>query len=62
MANTLAMELDEAKLGLYGGNHRPLAAGFLARAEPLGFAAGDTNIYRYVGNEPRSYAVVTLRP
>ena len=34
-----------------GCNGSSLADAMLAGAEPLGFAAGDTNLYRYVGNE-----------
>ena len=34
-----------------GCNGSALADAMLAGAEPLGFAAGDTNLYRYVGNE-----------
>ena len=38
--------------GALGGDGSSLDRRNLSRAEPLGFAAGDTNLYRYVGNGP----------
>ena len=35
-----------------GEDGSSLGFGSLSGAEPLGFAAGDTNLYRYVGNDP----------
>ena len=47
----------ETEFGLYYYRSRyydPLTGRFMAR-DPLGFAAGDVNLYRYVGNNPISY-------
>ncbi len=47
----------EAEFDLYYYRSRyydPLTGRFMTR-DPLGFAAGDVNLYRYVGNNPVSY-------
>ena len=47
----------ERDLGIYYYRARyydPLTGRFMAR-DPLGFAAGDVNLYRYVGNNPVSF-------
>jgi len=46
------MELDGETLRVLGWDGSSLVAGPLGGADPLGFAAGDANLYRYVGNDP----------
>ena len=51
-----SQELDPES-GLYdydGRYYDPILAQF-ASQDPLGFAAGDVNLYRYVGNSPTNY-------
>ena len=51
-----SQELDPES-GLYdydGRYYDPILAQF-ASEDPLGFAAGDVNLYRYVGNSPVNY-------
>jgi hypothetical protein len=38
-----------------GGRNLRLSARSLAQQEPLGFEAGDTNLYRYVENDPTDF-------
>jgi RHS repeat-associated protein len=48
---------DERNLGIYYYRARyydPLTGRFMVR-DPLGFAAGDVNLYRYVGNNPTRF-------
>jgi RHS repeat-associated protein len=44
----------EADTGLYHFRHRDLSVplGRWTRTDPIGFAAGDQNLYRYVGGNP----------
>jgi hypothetical protein len=52
MISTRAMGRDGAMLRLLSWDGSSLLAGPLGGADPLGFAAGDANLYRYVGNDP----------
>jgi hypothetical protein len=55
MISTRAMGRDGATLRVQGWDGLSLVAGPLGGAEPLGFAADDANLYRYVGNEPTDW-------
>jgi RHS repeat-associated protein len=50
------MSRYEAVIGLYDARHRHLSPslGRWVEVDPLGFAAGDTNLYRLEGNQPTS--------
>jgi hypothetical protein len=52
MSNTLTLGGDSAVLGEQETVILPLSAGSLGDYGPLGFDAGDANLYRYVGNDP----------
>jgi hypothetical protein len=52
MASTRTIRRDSATLRVQGWDGSSLVAGTLGGADPLGFAAGDANLYRYVGNDP----------
>lgn len=52
MASTRTMGRDGATLRVLGWDGSSLGAGMLGGADPLGFAGGDTNLYRYVHNDP----------
>ena len=52
MTSTRTIRRDSATLRVHGWAGSSLGAGPLGGAEPLGFAAGDANLYRYVGNGP----------
>ncbi len=52
MTSTHTMGRDGATLGVRGWDGTSLGARTLGGADPLGFAAGDANLYRYVGNDP----------
>ena len=39
----------------WGGDGSSLEAGGMSGADPLGFAAGDANLYSYVGNSPGNF-------
>ncbi len=52
MMSTLTMGRNEATSGLQGGEHLSLTGGILADTAPLAFRGGDTNLYRYVHNDP----------
>jgi RHS repeat-associated protein len=54
------MEYDSTT-GLYYDHARyyDAAIGRFVEQDPMGFAAGDTNLYRYVGNEPTAVADVS---
>jgi RHS repeat-associated protein len=47
----------DAAAGLYHARHRDYSPGMgrWLQADPIGFAAGDQNLYRFVGNSPASY-------
>lgn len=55
MAGTQAMGRHGATLRVLGWDGSSLGDASLAGADPLGFAAGDTNLYRYVGNSPTNF-------
>jgi RHS repeat-associated protein len=49
-------DLDsETGLDYYRARYYDAAVGRFISEDPIGFAAGDTNIYRYVGNSPTNY-------
>ncbi len=52
MASTRTMGRDDAMLRVRGWDGSSLGFGTLGGADPLGFAAGDANLYRYVHNDP----------
>jgi len=52
MASTRAMGRDGATLRVLGWDGSSLGDASLGGADPLGFAGGDTNLYRYVHNDP----------
>lgn len=52
MASTQALGRDGATLRVWGWDGSSLGVAGLGGADPLGFAAGDANLYRYVGNDP----------
>ncbi len=52
MVGTQAMTRDGARLRVWGWDGSSLGDAGLAGADPLGFAAGDANLYRYVHNDP----------
>jgi hypothetical protein len=52
MIGTRTMGRDGATPRVLGWDSSSLVAGTLGGADPLGFAAGDANLYRYVGNDP----------
>jgi hypothetical protein len=52
MTSTRTMGRVGATGRVLGWDGSSLVAGPLGGAEPLGFAAGDANLYRYVGNDP----------
>lgn len=52
MASTQTMGRDGVTLRVLGWDGSSLGAGTLGGADPLGFAGGDTNLYRYVHNDP----------
>jgi hypothetical protein len=52
MFSTRTMGRDVATLRVLDWDGSSLMAGPLGGADPLGFAAGDANLYRYVGNDP----------
>ena len=52
MTSTRTMGRDGTTLRVLGWDGSSLGAGTLGGADPLGFAAGDANLYRYVGNDP----------
>jgi uncharacterized protein RhaS with RHS repeats len=52
MTNTRTMGRVGATGWVLGWDGSSLGAGSLGGADPLGFAAGDANLYRYVGNNP----------
>lgn len=45
------------EIGLYDYRHRIYSAelGRFLQTDPIGFEAGDVNLYRYVGNNPINY-------
>ena len=51
MTSTRTIRRDDARLRVQGWDGSSLVAGTLGGADPLGFAAGDANLFRYVGNE-----------
>ncbi len=55
MVGTRTMGRDVATLRVLGWDGSSLGDGSLAGGDPLGFAAGDTNLYRYVGNSPTNF-------
>jgi hypothetical protein len=52
MSDTLTLGRDSAVLDGPEFEALPLRAGSLCEYGPLGFEAGDANLYRYVGNDP----------
>jgi hypothetical protein len=52
MVSTRTAGRDGATLRVRGWDGSSLGSGALGGADPLGFAAGDANLYRYVGNDP----------
>ncbi len=52
MTSTRTMGRGGATLRVLGWDGSSLGAGTLGGAAPLGFAAGDANLYRYVANGP----------
>lgn len=59
MISTRAMGRDGATLRVRGWDGSSLGAETLGGADPLGFAAGDANLYRYVGNKPTNHTDTT---
>lgn len=55
MLSTRTTRRDEATLGVSGWDGSPLGDVSLAGGDPLGFAAGDANLYRYVHNDPTDH-------
>jgi uncharacterized protein RhaS with RHS repeats len=55
MAGTWAMGRDSATLRVLGWDSSSLRDGILGGADPLGFDAGDANLYRYVHNDPTDF-------
>jgi hypothetical protein len=55
MTSTRTMGRDGATLRALGWDGSSLGAATLGGADPLGFAAGDANLYRYVGNDPTDF-------
>jgi hypothetical protein len=54
MASARVMGRDGATMEVLGSDGSSLRGTSLAGTDPLGFAAGDANLYRYVGNDPAS--------
>ena len=55
MISTRTMARDGATLRVLDWGGSPHVAEPLGGADPLGFAAGDANLYRYVGNNPTNH-------
>ena len=55
MSDTLTLGRNTAVMGEEDFAVLPLHAGSLGEYGPLGFDAGDANLYRYVGNDPVDY-------
>jgi hypothetical protein len=56
MTSRLTMERGGATGQMRGWDGSSLGIRLLGGADPLGFAAGDANLYRYVGNAPTDFA------
>ncbi len=59
MISARTMGQDGATLRIQGWDGSMLGARPLGGADPLGFAAGDANLYRYVGNDPTNHTDTT---
>ncbi|AGA28340.1 RHS repeat-associated core domain-containing protein [Singulisphaera acidiphila] len=55
MISTRTTGRGEMTLSGWDWDGSSLGRASLAGADPLGFAAGDTNLYRYVGNSPTNF-------
>jgi len=55
MVSARTMGRDRVTLRKWGWDGSSPGNGTLAGADPLGFAAGDTNLYRYVHNDPTDF-------
>ena len=52
MSDTITLGADSAMLKAQDSVLLPLRSGRLGEHDPLGFDAGDDNLYRFVGNDP----------